>query len=320
MKNLRNYSKKLTYGMVAVTMAFVWSCSKDDATPAVSSTDTANVQGESVTDSYYDESNDFSSTAVGGTDATLTGRTNGEVIVTGLEKVDERFKCAIVTVVKDLTGTPNAPVYKGTITIDFKTGCTDAKGNIRKGKIIVTYSGKRFALNSTIVTTFSDYSVNGIKIEGTNALTNLTALVEKPLTRKFTNELTGGKVTFTDGKTATRDHTMTREVTLAYDGSLRVPKNDSWKVLEGSLATGTNRDGLTYAMLVTKSLVYKRSCAESKVFIAVEGTKKFTSGEKVMTIDFGTGACDNTVTVTLTVNGTVVGTPKEVEIKADGSN
>lgn len=300
--------------MVAVTMAFVWSCSKDDATPAVSSTDTANVQGESVTDSYYDESNDFSSTAVGGTPETATGR------IDGLGDLDNRLSCAIVTVVKDLTGTPNSPVYKGVITIDFKTGCTDAKGNVRKGKIIVTYSGKRFSLNSTIVTTFADYYVNGIKIEGVNTLTNLTNALVIPLAPKFKNVLVGGKVTFTDGKIATREHTMTREVTLAYDGTTRVPKNDSWKVLEGSLATGTNRDGLTYAMLVTKSLVYKRSCAESKVFIAVEGTKKFTSGEKIMTIDFGTGACDNTVTVTLTVNGTVVGTPKEVEIKADGSN
>ena len=300
--------------MVAVTMAFVWSCSKDDATPAVSSTDTANVQGEAVTDSYYDESNDFSSTAVSGTPETSTGR------VEGLGDLDSRLSCALVTVVKTAGGTANTPNYNGTITIDFKTGCTDAKGNVRKGKIIVTYSGRRFTLNSTIVTTFIDYSVNGIKIEGISTLTNLTDALVIPLSLKFKNVLAGGKVTFTDGKTVTREHTMTREVTLAYDGTIRVPKNDSWKVLEGSLATGTNRDGVTYAMAVTKSLVYKRSCAESKVFIAVEGVKTFSSGTKVMAIDFGTGACDNTVTVTLTVNGVVIGVPKEVEIKADGSN
>lgn len=305
MKYLSNYSKKISVGLI--TLAFAWSCSKDES-PAVSSGDTANVQGESVTDSYYDESNDFSTIAVGGTAATQTGRTeNGRTTdeVKGLGDIDNRLACAVVTIVKDPNSTPDKPIYKGTITIDFKDGCTDAKGNIRKGKIIVTYNGRRFALNSTIVTTFSNYSVNGIKIEGTNKLTNLTTNLET--SPKFKNEVIGGKVTFTDGKVATRDHVLTREWIRGAN-----PSQDSWKV-EGS-ATGTTREEVTYQMEITKALVYKRSCVASKVFVAVEGTKKFTSGDKTMTIDFGAGDCDNKVTVT------VNGVSKEIEIKADGSN
>ena len=307
MKDLSKYNKKIAFGIITLAAVFVWSCSEDD--PAVvSSTDTANVQGESVTDSYYDESNDFSTIAVGGTSATLTGRTeNGRTNeeIKNLGDIDSRLSCAVVTLVKDPTSTQDKPVYKGTITIDFKDGCTDAKGNIRKGKITIAYNGRRFALNSTITTTFVNYSVNGIKIEGTNILTNLTATLES--SPKFKNEVKGGKVTFTDGKVATRDHVLTREWIRATN-----PTQDSWKV-EGS-ATGTNREGVNYQMEITKALVYKRSCVASKVFIAVEGTKKFTGGDKTMTIDFGAGDCDNKVTVT------VNGVSKEVEIKADGSN
>ncbi|MBK5278056.1 MAG: hypothetical protein JJE09_04245 [Bacteroidia bacterium] len=305
MKNLRNYVKKMAFGMVTLTAVFIWSCS-DEETTVVTSSDTQNVQGESVTDSYFDESNDFSTIAVAGTSETFTGRTengrtNGEV--KGLGDIDNRLSCAVVTVVKDVNSSVSTP--RGVITIDFKDGCTDPKGNIRKGKIIVTYDGRRFMLNSKIITTFNGYSVNGIKIEGTNTLTNLTANLESA--PKFKTEVVGGKVTFVDGKTATRDHVLTREWTRAQN-----PTQDSWKV-EGS-ATGSNREGVSYQMEITKALVYKRSCVASKVFVAVEGTKKFTSGDRTMTIDFGSGDCDNKVTVT------VNGVSKEVEIKADGSN
>ena len=306
MKDLRNYSRKLAVGVIVLTTAFVWSCS-DNETAVVTSSDTQNVQGESVTDSYYDESTDFSAIAMVGTTATVTGRTESgrtsEEVVSGLGDLDNRLACATVTLVKDANSSLTTP--KGTITIDFKTGCTDAKGNVRKGKIIVTFNGRRFALNSTIVTTFSDYYVNGIKIEGTNTLTNLTATLES--SPKFKSEVVGGKVTFTDGKVATRDHVLTREWIRAAN-----PSGDSWKVT-GS-ASGTTREEVSYQMEITKALVYKRECLASKVFIAVEGTKKFTSGDKTLTIDFGTGTCDNTVT--LTYNGV----SKEVEVKADGSN
>ncbi len=305
MRNLHNCSKKLAFGLVAFTLAFTWSCSEEE-TAVVTTSDTQNVQGESVTESFLDESNDFATIAVVGTAETLTGRTesgriNGEV--KGLGDVDKRLSCALVTVVKSTNSTLDRP--KGVITIDFKDGCTDPKGNIRKGQIIVTYDGRRFMLNSKIITTFSNYSINGIKIEGTNTLTNLTASLES--SPKFKNEVTGGKVTFTDGKTATRDHVLTREWIRGAN-----PIQDSWKV-EGS-GSGTTREGVSYQMEITKALLYKRSCFESKVFVAVEGIKKFTSADRTMSIDFGAGDCDNTVKVT------VNGVSKDVEIKADGSN
>ena len=178
-----------------------------------------------------DESNDFSSIAVGGTSATLNGRTESGRItekVEGLEKIDKRFTCAVVTLVKSPNSNPLRPM--GTITIDFGTGCKDDAGNTRKGKIIVSYDGIRFMKDSKIITTFSEYYVNGIKIEGTNTLTNLTASLDSP--PKFKNEVVGGKVTFTDGKVATREHVLTREWIRAPN-----PSQDSWKV-EGS-ASGT---------------------------------------------------------------------------------
>ena len=62
MKNLHNYGKKVAYVVVAMASVLIWSCADED-TEVVTTTDTQNVQGESVTDSYYDESNDFSAIA-----------------------------------------------------------------------------------------------------------------------------------------------------------------------------------------------------------------------------------------------------------------
>jgi hypothetical protein len=115
------------------------------------------------------------------------------------------------------------------------------------------------------------------------------------------------KVTYPDGtfalRTANRVRTWNRTLN---------PLEDSWTVTGSS--SGTNRKGKTYAMTITKALVYKRSCAiTNKVFIPVEGTKELTVDTKKVTIDYGTGTCDNTVTVTIN------GKSKDVVATADGN-
>jgi len=256
--------KSLSY-FTFMALLFLASCQDDKID--FSANDSQNVENEAVSDAYYEDADDMSSIAVSSDATTLTGGRESEggrtVKISDLAK---RFDCATITfelAADNALGNP-----KGTITIDFGTGCTDAKGNVRKGKMIVNYSGKRFLAGSTVVTTFADYFINGVKIEGTRTVTNASASLESnPI---FNIVVTGGKATWPDATFATREVNRTREWKRG-----NTPNVDQW-IVSGS-ASGTNRNGRAYQMEITKPLVYKRECAISdKVFIAVEGTKVLT--------------------------------------------
>ena len=239
--------------------------------------------------------------AVAADGSTASGARESSYGRQGIKPVDIRFSCATITFLfadNNSTTTPH-----GFITIDFGDGCTDAKGNVRKGKIIVEFTGKRFLPDSRIITTFQDYFINGVKIEGVRTVTNVTGSVEE--NPKFLIKVDNGKATWEDGTFVTREVNRTREWIRANN-----PLEDKW-IVEGT-AAGTNRNGKTYQVEITKALVYKRECAISaKVFIAVEGTKVLSIDNKVITIDYGTGECDRVVTITIN------GQSKDVTVRGD---
>ncbi len=306
MKTMKNTFglKGLTYVAMAFVMFFA-SCS-DNNKIDYSTSDASNVEGESTSDSFSSDATDVSTDALAGISTTQLGGREGSEPVTGFGDND-RLKCATITITR--TGTSqDAP--SGVITIVYPAdgSCKDARGHVRKGTITITYTGKRFMVGSKIVTTFSDYSVAGVKIEGTHTLTNVTPVGNTAYPR-FNVTIVGGKATFLDGKTVTREQNFTREWQRAPN-----PSQDKWALLAGGTASGTNRNGKAYTMEVTQDLIYSRACQISnKVFIPVSGEKKFTSDGKQVTINYGTGSCDNIVTITIN------GKSKDVEIKGDGN-
>lgn len=306
MKTMKNLfgMKTLSYLTVAFIM-FLASCSDSNKIDFTAS-DASNVEGESTADSYSTDASDVSTDVVGGLSDTQLGGRESEEIKDGFGDND-RLKCAKITITRTGTNKDN-PAGMITIVYPADGSCKDARGNVRKGTITVTYTGRKFQVNSKIVTTFTDYSVAGVKIEGTHTLSNVTPVGNTAYPR-FNAVIAGGKVTFLNGKTVTREQNFTREWQRA-----TTPTADKWVLLSGGTASGSNRDGKTYVMTVTKDLVYSRACQISnKVFIAVSGEKTFTSDSKVVTINFGDGACDNMVTITIN------GKSKEVEVKGDGN-
>jgi hypothetical protein len=282
MKN--NKLLKSTSILMIASIAWMSSCKDEEK---ISARDTQDVTEEAVTDTYFQDMDDMAGVAVQSDAATNGGRLAGGREVTGI--TDDRFKCsgAIVTIVADPNSTTTAP--KGVITVNFgTTGCPDLRGNIRTGKLFFTYNGKRFVTGSTIVTTGENYTINGIKLEGTRTLTNLGgSTAEAP---KFNVTLAGGKATFEDGTSAQRESSITmtwvRGTTVA---------DDKLVIDQSSTASGTTRGGRQYAVSLLKQLEFKRSCG-----IAVSGTKKYViDGTKEITIDYGDGTCDKTVTITL---------------------
>ncbi|MEQ8424456.1 MAG: hypothetical protein RIA63_07080 [Cyclobacteriaceae bacterium] len=276
----------------------LFSCTEDGVDFLAS--DELNVEAEATTDAYFEETDDFSVLAVASDNATLTGgkvQSGGRVIVVN----DYRLECAVVEI--ELANDNALGNPKGTITIDFGDGCEDARGNVRKGKIIITYSGKRFFPESSIVTTFEGYHINGVLIEGVRTVTNTTESVES--NPSFNIAVDGGKATWPDGSVATREANRTRVWVRATN-----PLQDEWRVT--GTATGTNRNGNSYTMEITEALVYKRECAiSSRIFMAVAGTKVLTAGDRQLTIDYGDGECDRLVTVTIN------GQSKEIEVKGN---
>jgi hypothetical protein len=248
-----------------VIVGFASSC-KDDET--VGALDVADASSESLADSYFQDADDFSITAV-------------ETSSPGRIAEDYRLSCADVYFGEGSTST------SGTLYIDFGDGCTDSKGNVRKGKIVLAYSGTPGQPQFEINETFDNYYINGIKLEDESRTITRGEAPEGSI--KHTVVLIGGKATWPDASTATRNSSFTRTVTVG-TGIISLTGN----------ASGTGRRGKEYTMTIEEALIYKTACIEDGIYMAVDGKKVFTiDGTKQITIEYGDGTCDKTVTVTI---------------------
>ena len=297
MKTKTNVFEKGLLALAIFSLAYLSSCNDDKFD--FNANDSNNVENEASTEGYFEDVDDMSTLAVSSDASTSTGSRESASGRGGVKPNDTRFTCATVTF--EFASDNSLAVPHGYITIDFGTGCTDAKDNVRKGKIKVEFKGRRFSPNAQIITTLIGYSINGIAMEGVRTVTNTSASLES--NPKFTITVVGGKATWPDGTSATREVNRTREWVRATN-----PSNDQW-IVTGTGA-GTNREGKTFQMEITKPLVYKRECGTShKMHLAVEGTKVLKVDGKTITIDFGNGACDKLITITIN------GKSKEIEVK-----
>lgn len=278
---------KLSAVAALVWVAILSSC-KDEESQPFTVQDTADLTDEAQTDAYFQDLDDMAGVAIESPSDTeySTGRVSGNITI-----ADPRFNCdgVIVTITPDANSTQEFP--KGVLTVDFGTsGCADLQNNIRKGKLIFTYNGRRFMPGSTVVTTTENYSINDIVLEGTRTLTNLqTSTSDAP---RFNVVLQNGKATFPDEMSATRQSDITWQWNRAAN-----PIDDNLEIEATSEASGVTRKGRTYEVDVVEPLVHKRQCG-----IPVSGVKTYLiNGAKQITINYGDGSCDRTFEIT--VNG-----------------
>jgi hypothetical protein len=283
---MNNVFGKIAAASLISGVMLITSCNEEER---LTLSDTQDITEEAVTDSYFQDMDDMAGVAI---NAPTETQYSGGRAATTITIEDQRFNCAgiVVTVTPGANSTLDTP--QGVLTIDFgTTGCADLRGNIRTGKVILTYNGRRFVPGSTVVTTVDNYTINGIKLEGTRTLTNVSGSTSDA--PKFNVVLENGKATLlADGTFAERESNITwswiREAN---------PTNDYLLIDQSSVANGTTRGGREYSVSLTKGLKYKRSCG-----IAVEGIKKYVvDGTKEITIDYGSGECDKSVVIT--VNG-----------------
>ena len=189
--------------------------------------------------------------------------------------------CATVTI-----SPADTVSYPKTMTIDFGSGCTSPNGVTRKGKLVITLTGKMRKTGSVISVTFNDYYVNGYKVEGTFSITNNST----PNGLVFTTQTTNGKVTFPSGAWFSHSGTKTFTQTAGYGTPAFA--DDSYAIT-GSFSNA-NSEGKSVSGTITTALVKTFTCKN-----IVSGVIQFTHNGISGTLDFGNGTCDNAAVITV---------------------
>lgn len=181
--------------------------------------------------------------------------------------------------------------------IDFGTGVTFRRDTVeitRSGKIIIERSGDE--ITRTERTTFEDYTVNGIKIEGIK--TRTSTFDEATGSGSSSTVVTNGMITLLDGTVATWESERIRvsNITLNEDGR---PENGT---ITTEVTTSVVANGVTiYAHHTASPLVENLAC-EGRRKGPVSGILATTYRDTGISVDYGNGSCENR-TITITVNG-----------------
>lgn len=201
--------------------------------------------------------------------------------------------CATVSI-----DSSNAPTR--VITIDFGTGCTGNDGKVRAGKMIVTADGRYRDAGTHITIHYDSYSVNGNQVSNSSVKEITNNGLNSSGNFTWTISVNGSVVLASNGGTVTWVSNRVREQ-IAGASTPHDIFDDKYSIT-GS-GSGTNALGLNFTAQINaaKPLVRDMSCSVGKRnFVSGEITLT-PSGKPARVIDFGTGTCDNVITVT--VNG-----------------
>lgn len=216
----------------------------------------------------------------------------GRMDVSGgrLEGVDST-PCYTVAV-KQLNNTTRFPLQ---ITIDFGSGCTAKDGRTRKGKITVVYTGSLVISGNSATTTFDNYYLDNIKIEGTHKLSN-TGTPDK---KSYTTQVINAKLSQSSGNYI--QWNSEKMVTQVEGGSTPLIGADDAYNMTGSAGGSVQLNGkyFQWSTAITAPLTKRFSCP----WIA-KGTISLNKGnDAVAVLDYGSGTCDNKGS--FTVNGSI---------------
>ncbi len=205
--------------------------------------------------------------------------------------------CATVSITPAWIDTTTWPKI---MTIDFGTSnCLGSDGVNRRGKLVVTLTDRYRNTGSILTIQPQTYYVNDHLIEGTKTITNNGRNSSNNLS--FTVKVTGGKVTFPTGESTTWNSTRTiewiaGESTTWFSNGLAGIFDDVY-LITGS-ANGVSRSGLAYTVNITSALRKELSCR----WIVSGSLDIIPSGLLTRSVNYGSGACDATVTVTIAGN------------------
>ena len=238
----------------------------------------------SKVESAFDEMTNISDQAITGN---MVYYKNGAVIVRqpGDKPLTQKTACNVIITI-DTIGSVK------TVTVDYGTSNCDCNdGKTRRGKIMTTFTGFYHAQGTIITHTPVDYYVNDIKIEGTKTVENMGL---NSSGKPYFNVQINGVATLTSGETLT--YTSSRVRTWIDGFNTLLNRFDDEYEITGT-AVGVFSSGGGYTTNITSPVHIKVGCG-----FPVSGTLEITpQSNPVRVLDYGTGTCDATFTVT--VNG-----------------
>ncbi len=192
--------------------------------------------------------------------------------------------------------------FPKTVTIDFGTGCLGADGHNRIGQIITTYSGPLSKTGSTATTTFNNYYVDSVNVQGTNIITNTSTADTLMLTTSVKN----GVLVSTAGDSIEWNKTKVWKqiggrgtqsllddiFSITGSSSGIVAVNDSVYVDSLQLYIPHFVDQ-QYSASITQQCIREFTCQW-----IVEGEEEIMLSNLVAKLDYGQGTCDNQALLT----------------------
>jgi hypothetical protein len=199
---------------------------------------------------------------------------------------------------------PPAP-FPIRIVIDFgssNTGCICRDGRVRRGKIITEYTNRLIIPGAIATTTFENYYVDSLKVEGTHIIKNTSSPVSitPPPDRIFTVDVVNGKLTRPNGNyfSWSSHKVITQTEGLA---TPNIPIDDVFKI-EGTAQGQVFRDNMLVAWQSTtiEPLIKRFNCRWIvKGKIRTRRVASSTNNTWEAILDFGNGTCDNLATITI---------------------
>lgn len=267
--------KKLVFILpfLAGMILFLGSCSKDNNAP---DTNFTAVQDDAYAESVFDNVTNIADEAYALSSVNLKSAEAAE---------NRIFLSSCATVTLDTT------VFPRVLTIDFgDSNCLCNDGRYRRGKIIISFTGRYKKPGTIRTTTFDNYYVNDNQVEGTKVVTNNGFNDQRNMNWSIT---VNAVITLANGEgTISWKSQRNREWTEGID-----TPHDRWDnvfMITGK-SSGQNAKGISWTRVITKPLEVKLACR----FI-VSGTMEINrDGKPTRILDFGDGECDNLATVTV---------------------
>lgn len=179
------------------------------------------------------------------------------------------------------------------MTLDFGTSTVCSDGKIRSGKIIVTWTGRYRETGAIKTVSFENYVSDGNAVD--NASTKTVQNMGKNSQNQTYFNITANIIVTLGSNGNTVEWSSTR-VRTWIAGESTATRSDDVYTLTGT-TSGVNRKGISYTSTITTPLTIDLSCNMRKITAGVIELKP--QGKLTRIIDFGNGACDGTVTVTI---------------------
>ncbi|MBS1655153.1 MAG: hypothetical protein JSU05_09930 [Bacteroidetes bacterium] len=285
-----SFNRIIIAASVLVSVAFFYSCKKEasvnNSSTTISQDSAASYSDESAqVDGSFDDVGNVSMVAADADDAAVAssgGRTDGHYFPSFTELRSIIGDCATITV------SPDDGSYPKTITADFGDSCVGPDGKLRRGEIVILLTGRIRQAGSVATITLVNFYLNRKHLEGTKVISNLS----EGTTIKYSVVVTGGKVTFPNGRGYSYHCNKYKEQIAGMDTPISL---DNVFSITGNAEVDRN-NGTVITFEITDPLIKKVICPW-----ITDGTLKTKINDFAFKLDYGfphNGDCDNKALLT----------------------